>query len=189
MKQALFLLPLLISIPSLAQSWHLNNVNQEEEYPFEYWFQFENADDTSSFELKENPQSQNTAVTIRSVRGDSVEFASIRLININDDSECQGITDFYGASVFHLTDGKYSIDVDAMGYDDFSFNFEIKHGRQVELDIILGLAAELEVYQINSKARLEESEIVEIMECVRINRQDFHQKCSELMKYLIFLQA
>ena len=49
----------------------LNNVDKSEKYPFEYWFQFENLEDTCSHELTENLESQNSVFKLTDTQGDT----------------------------------------------------------------------------------------------------------------------
>ena len=97
------------------------------------------------------------------------------------------ISEFNGETELQLENGKYRIEVEALKYDNFNLDFEIENSQQVELKIKLGLAPELEVYEIDSKKELTETEILEIIECVRVNRNDFHKNCSDLRKHRIMM--
>jgi hypothetical protein len=187
MKQTIFILSILLSVQCFGQKWHLNNVDKNEDYPYEYWFQFENTEDTCSYQLTKKQGTQNSTIQLFNNYGDTLVFANVKVINLGNESETTQISDFNGNTELSLEDGKYRIEVRAMNYDNFNLEFEIENGRQVNLNIKLGLAPELEVYQIDSKKELKETKILEIIECVRINRNDFHKICSDLRKYRIMM--
>jgi len=165
----------------------LNNVDKNEEFAYEYWFQFENIEDTCSYTQTKNLESRNSVFKLLNNQGDTVMFANIKVINLESQAETNLISEFNGETELQLENGKYRIEVRAINYDNFNLDFEIENGKQVELKIILGLAPELEVYQIDSKKELTETEILEIIECVRVNRSDFHKSCSDLNKYRIMM--
>jgi len=114
-------------------------------------------------------------------------FANIKVINLENETETNLISEYIGEPGLQLENGEYRIEVRAINYDNFNLNFEIENGEQVELTIKLGLAPELEVYQIDSKKEIRETEIFAIIECVRVNRDDFYKICSDLKKYQIMM--
>lgn len=187
MKQTILILSILFSVQCFGQKWHLNNVDKSEEYAYEYWFQYENIEDTCSYQITKNPESKNSIIKLFDNLDDTVIFANIKLINLDNESETNLTSDFNGNTKIHLEDGKFKVEVMAMNYDNFSLEFEIRDGQQVELIIKLGLAPELEVYQIDSKKELSETDILEIIECVKVNRDDFLKICSDLKKYRIMM--
>ena len=187
MKQTILILSILTFVRCFGQKWHLNNVNEKEAYPYEYWFQYENKEDTCTYQQINNIESQNSVIKLLDNKGDTVIFANIKLINLDTDTETNLISDYNGKSEFRLENGKYRIKISAMNYDNFNLEFEIENGQQMELNITLGLAPELTVYQIDSKKELTENEILEIIDCVRVNRNDFYNYCSDLKKYQIVM--
>ncbi|MDA9946005.1 hypothetical protein N9W22_06260 [Schleiferiaceae bacterium] len=187
MKQTIFIISILFSIQCLGQKWHLHNVDENEEYPFEYWFQFENLEDTCSYKLTENPVSLNSVFKLTDNNGDPVILTDIKVINLESESETYLISDFDGVTELQLDNGKYRIEVTTLIYDKFNTDFEIKNNQQVELKIKLGRAPELVVYQLNSKKELIETEILEIIECERANLNDSNKRCSDLKKYRIMM--
>ena len=176
-----------MSVQCFGQKWHLNNVDEKEEYPYVYWFQFENLEDTCSYQQTDNIESQNSVIKLLDNKGDTVIFANIKVINLENETETNVTSDYNGNSELRLENGKYRIEIRAMNYDNFNLEFEIENEHQVELNIKLGLAPELTVYQIDSKRELTETAILEIIECVRVNRDDFHKSCSDLRKYRIMM--
>ncbi|SFT43403.1 Carboxypeptidase regulatory-like domain-containing protein [Lishizhenia tianjinensis] len=187
MKLTFLILSILFTVQCFGQKWHLNKVDKNEDYPYEYWFQFENKEDTSSYQLTTKLNRENSTIRLIDNQGDTVIFANIKVINLAIESETNLTSDFNGNTQLRLENGKYRIEVKASNYAPFNLEFEIGNGQQIDLNIILGLAPELEVYQIDSKTELEETEILEIIKCVRINRDDFHKICSNLKKYRIMM--
>jgi len=187
MKQTILILSILISVQCFGQKWYLNNVDENAEYPYEYSFQFENREDTCSYQKTTNPESKFSVFRLFNNLGDTVLFANIKVINLENETETNLISEFIGEPGLQLENGEYRIEVRAINYDNFNLNFEIENGEQVELTIKLGLAPELEVYQIDSKKEIRETEIFAIIECVRVNRDDFYKICSDLKKYQIMM--
>ena len=187
MKQTILILSILFSVQCFGQKWHLNNVDKNKEYPYEYWFQFKNVEDTCSHQLKKKSESKMSSIRIFDNQDVTVNFANIQVINIENDSETNLIPKFNGNTELRLENGKYRIEVRAMNYDNFNLEFGIENDKQIELNIKLGLAPELEVYQIDSRTELRETEILELIECVRINRDDYYKICSDLKKYRIMM--
>lgn len=187
MKQTILILLILFSVQCFGQKWHLNNVDENKEYPYEYWFQFENKDDTCSHQLTTKANRGNSTIRLIDNQGDAVVFANIKVINIASESETNLNSDFNGDTELRLENGKNRIEVRALNYDTFNLEVEIGNDQQIDLNIKLGLAPELEVYQIDSKTELKETEILEIIECVRKNRDDFCKICSDLKKYRIMM--
>ena len=188
MKQTTLILSILFSIQCFGQKWHLNNVDKTNEYPYEYWFQFENLEDTCSYQLVRKTENKVSTIRLFDNQGDTVNLARIKVINIENESEINLISEFMDNTELRLESGKYRIIVIAMYLDNFNLEFEIENGQQIDLDINLGLAPELEVYQIESKINLNKTEIREIIECVRINRDEYYKICSDFKKYRIIMQ-
>jgi len=188
MKQTIFILILLFSVQCFGQKWHLNNVDTTQEYPYEYWFQFQNIDDTCTYKLTEKSGQQNSLIEIYNNLGDTVIFASIRIQNVETGSLTNLISGLNGQSNIRLEKGKYKIEISAINYDKFNLEFEVDDEQYIDLKINLGLAPGLTVYEIDSKSELTENEILEIMECVKKNTNEFYQKCSDKNKYRVMLQ-
>ena len=187
MKQTILILSVLYSIQCFGQKWHLNNVDKSKDYPYEYWFQFENLDDTCSYKLTKKSGFEKSHIELYNNQGDIVTFANIIIHNIGTDSIISLISEYNGQSNILLKKGKYRIEIYAMNYDKFNLEFEVKNEQYIELQIYLGLAPELTVYQIDSKSELTESEIYEIMKCVKINKNQFNENCSDIKKYSVMI--
>ena len=166
----------------------MNNVDKTEEYSYEYWFQFENLDDTCSFQLTEKIGKQPSTFEIFDNQNDAIVFANIRLENIETDSIINLHSDFNGKIEILLEKGNYKIEISAINYDNFELEIEVESEEFLEFIINLGLAPELEVYQIDSKVELEESEIIQIIDCVKMNRREFYENCSDKKRYRIIMQ-
>ncbi|PKP07806.1 MAG: hypothetical protein CVU08_16065 [Bacteroidetes bacterium HGW-Bacteroidetes-3] len=98
------------------------------------------------------------------------------------------ITGNEGQLEHRIENGKYRLEIRSFTYDDFNLEFEIENGKQIELTIKLGLSPELVNYQIDSKKELSEDKILEIIECVRINRKEFYKTCSDFINFIILMQ-
>lgn len=77
------------------------------------------------------------------------------------------------------------MEISEFNYDEFTLELILEEDELFNLNVKLGLAPELEVYQINSKTKLSEEEILSIMKCVKRNRREFNQNCSDQKKYYV----
>ena len=186
-KQTILILLVIFSFQCYGQKWHLNSVDKSEKYPYEYWFHFDHAEDTSSYQLIKKSGIQNSTLELFNNRGDSIDFAVIKLINIEKETERVLFYEFDKKTELSLENGKYRIEIRSTNYDNFNLEFETENDQQIKLAVNLGLAPELEVYQIDSKIELKENEILEIIECVRLNRNVSFDSCSNLKKYRIVM--
>ncbi|MPM11169.1 hypothetical protein SDC9_57508 [bioreactor metagenome] len=166
----------------------MNNVDTTQEYPYEYWFQFQDLDDTCTYKLTKKSGRQNSIIELYNNHGDTVIFVNIRIQNIETGSLTNLISDLNGQSNIGLEKGKYKIEISAMNYDKFNMEFEVADEQYIELKIYLGLAPGLSVYEIDSKSALTENEIFEIIDCVKKNRNELLQECSDENKYRVMLQ-
>jgi hypothetical protein len=85
MKQTILILSILISVQCFGQKWYLNNVDENAKYPYEYWFQFENREDTCSYQKTTNPESKFSVFRLFNNLGDTVMFANIKVINLENE--------------------------------------------------------------------------------------------------------
>lgn len=187
MRQTTTILFLLIFCNVYGQKWHLNRIDKSSKFKYEYWFQFDNIDDTSSYNFEKKSGHLKSTIQLTDNKGDTVLFASIRIKCLDNDTLINMITDLYGLGTVKLKPGNYRVEVSSMNYDEFSYDFTISEGEYFDLKIKLGLAPELTVYQINSKNELNEQEIQAIINCVKTNRQDFYNICSEKDRYKIVM--
>ena len=176
----------LISANSFAQNWHLNNVDETEKYSYEYWFQFENNDDTSTYQLRKISGNEPSTIKLSDNFGQAIISANITIKKTEIDSVIHLITDFEGFTEIQLKEGQYSIEITTVSHDYFALELEMDPEQFMALNVKLGLAPELTVYQINSKNKLHDHEIVEIMNCVKTNRHKFHN-CLDIDNYLVMM--
>ena len=185
MNLGMLLVSTLFPTQSFGQKWHLNKVDNSKTYAYEYWFHFENLNDTNSYQLIKTSNRQSSTFELYDNLGDTLVFANIRLENIETDSVINLISDLNGKASFPLEKGKYQIGVSAINYDYFNIEFEIE--QSIDLKFFLGRAPDLDVFQINSVMKLDESKILEIIDCVKQNRTDFYDACSEDEVYMILM--
>jgi len=131
---------------------------------------------------------QLSSVEFYDNQGNAITFVNVKFENVENDSTITLTPDLYGKTKTKLVKGKFRLEVSSTNYDKFELTFEINEEQYIELKIKLGLAPELTVYQIDSKIKLTEYEILEIMKCVKKNQLDFYESCSEKNKYLIMKQ-
>lgn len=188
MKQTILILSILFSVQCFGQKWHLNSVDEGKDYPYEYWFQFEDLDDTSSYKLTSKFGLQNSHIGIFDNQGNAIPLANIYIHNVDTGSERNLTSDFDGQAEVPLKKGKYRIEISAVGYCKFNLEIEVKREQYIELQVFLGSGPELTIYQINSKSELTEDEIFEIMECVKRNGDQFYKDCSDEKKCIVMIQ-
>jgi hypothetical protein len=184
-RQTTTILFLLLFCNVYGQKWHLNRIDKSTKFKYEYWFQFDNIDDTSSYNFEKSAGHLKSTIQLTDHKGNTVLFATIRIKGLGNNDLFNIISDFDGLGIVKLRHGKYRIEISAVNYDKFSFDFTISEGEYFDLNIKLGLAPELTVYQINSKNELSEREIQAIINCVRVNRQDFYKICLDKGRYKI----
>jgi uncharacterized membrane protein len=177
----------LLSINNYAQEWHLNSVDTSKEYGYEYWFRFDNLNDTSTYELKKVKNNDISTIRILDNNGEPIPVAKIELTNIKTDLFKGFISDFDGKKEFKIQPGKYRLEINALYFEKFELTFNVEETKSIELTINLGRAQELEVYQINSKVKLADEKIMQIIDCVRQNRHDYNEICKD-EDYQIFIQ-
>lgn len=163
----------------------MNKINKSSKFKYEYWFQFDNIDDSSTYNFVKSEGDLKSIIQLTNNKGETVPFATIRIKGLNNDTLLNIISDLDGFGTVKLRPEKYRIEIYAMGYDKFSFDFSILENEFLNLNVKLGLAPELDVYQINSKAELNEETILTIMRCVEENRRDFYRKCPGRKKYYV----
>ena len=188
MRQNTTILFLILFCNVYGQKWHLNKIDKNSKFSYEYWFQFENADDNNSYSIKKVEGKPQSIIQLTDNKENNINFATIEIKNLKNDSISKIVTDFDGLGKLQLEPGKYNMEISAVNYDKFSVEFSIVENIYLELNIKLGLAPELTIYQINSKTELSEAEILKIMKCVNENRQNFYKNCSEQNKFYISMQ-
>lgn len=165
----------------------MNRVDKSSNFKYEYWFQFENVEDSSSYSFKKNYDKSISTIEITDNKGDTVVFATIRIKDLDNDTSIIILTNFDGLVKLNLKAGKYKIEITAINYDKFLCDLTVLENESFNLKVKLGLGPELKVYQINSKTKLSKQEILTIMNCVKDNRQDYYKKCINKEKYYVLM--
>jgi len=163
------------------------NIDESKEFGYEYWFQFEDTQDSCTYFITKQDGGQTSVIEIYDKNGDTLSFAIIQIEDIESKKVFDNIADIHGKIKIQLNQGKYRVRVSAMGYSSCETDLELAEDQSVVLKIILAFPPDLEVYQINSKVELDESEIRKIMDCVEKSRGKFHEDCSDKERYLVMM--
>jgi hypothetical protein len=188
MKLVLNICLLLLSFNVYAQKWHLNHIDKEGAFKYEYWFSFDNTEDTSSYNFQKTVGDTVSTIQLSDNKGGNIELVAIEFKNLSDGTVTGLWSNFDGLVRVHLKPGKYKAIISQTGYDEFSFDFSIAEKENFKLKVRLGLGAELNIFQINAKTELTESEIMTIIQCVKAHRPDFHINCIDRNKYFVSIQ-
>lgn len=165
-----------------GQKWHLNRINNNKKFKYEYWFNFDNVDDSTSYSFKKQKGNSLSSIHLTDNYGDTIFFASITIKSLDNDSIVSIAPNASGYEQFKLNSGRYKIDVSFVGYDRFSLEFNLLENEAIDLNIGLGSAdRELTIYQINSEIELTEKEIIKIIDCVKKNRSN-PSHCRDLIR-------
>ena len=180
---------LLLCCNAYGQRWHFERIDSTSKFKYEYWFQFDNIEDTTTFRFEKKIGQIKSTIKLANNFGDTVIFASIRIKGLDNDTLININSDINGLVEIKLGSGKYCIEISATNFDNFLFDFNISKEEYFDLNIKLGLAPELTVYQINSRTELKEKEIHTIMNCVKKNRHDYYKKCINKDRYQIIFST
>jgi len=187
-KLLLISVVLNLSLSGFGQKWNLNTINEDVIYKYEYWVQFINENDTSSF--SEHIKMINTSAksslgfTIMNNKNEDLPIVNVVLLSLNKDTIISSTTDFDGRYRSELKEGKYKLYISALGYDNFVVDFILKKNQELYFNIKLGLAEDLTIYQINAKSELNKKTISEIIDCIKVNKNSLN-KCSLKKQYLV----
>ena len=193
MKNIIILFFFTISYSSFSQKWELNNVDKTKEYGFQYTFSFQNEKDKNEFQIAQRRNSKNTELSgqVFDKLNNPISGVSIKIISKTKTISKQVQADFHGRFKTELPIGEYSIEINYVGFDQFQADFKIKENSITEFKIKLGLGQELRIYQIDSKTKLNDNKISEIIECVNGKRKlkNFSTiECSEKNNYKVAIQ-
>lgn len=162
----------------------MNKIDKTKEYPYEYWFQFENLEGNSNFELNKKSGEHVSSIILINYIGDSIPFAEVQVKNLDSDTNFTLDTDINGKANIKLEEGNYSLTISVLQYKKQVFEFEILNSQFMELIINLGHPVG-SVYQLDSKSELNEERLFDIMNCVRSNPKDYHNTCVKIGEYSI----
>jgi len=184
MKLTVLTLSVLFSVQCFGQKWNLNNVDKTKEYPYEYWFQFENSVVSNNFELKRKSGEHFSTIVLMDLFGETISFGDVRIKNLHSDTLIMLTTDINGKANVNLEKGSYSLTVSVIQYENQVFEFDVQNEQYIELNINIGQPKGT-VYQVDSKHELTEEKLLDIMKCVKANPIDYHKTCVEKDKYNI----
>ncbi len=190
MKFLLSFLLVSCSVLSYSQDWELVQVDSTLKFRFEYAINFKNQNDSSSYTLKkiDSLTADNSFHgLVRDNNGNPVPLA--RLLFKNEEGLVKQVkTNLNGEYSITIPPGKYEITCLSMSHDVLRFTIEVKEKEQFELNCNMGLAPELIIYRLNAVDKLSEGELLEIMNCIRANREDPYQACSVLGSYYVTIK-
>jgi hypothetical protein len=138
MRQISTILFLLLYYNVHGQKWHLNRIDENSTFKYEYLFQFENLKDTTTYIFKKIKEKSLSSIHITDNKGNIINFATIKIKNIRNDSISRIVTDYDGVGKLNLEAGKYRIEISALNYDNCTFEFNILENIFFELNIKLG---------------------------------------------------
>jgi hypothetical protein len=194
-KIVLTLIILFFPFLNYGQKWNLVKLNPENIYKFEYWFSFQNDDDNNYYDLVES----QTKTEKRKLNGilinkndEAIQFAKIEIRDINNKIISTSFSNFNGEFSIENDLENFEVSISASYYDKFISKIISKKEFDTNLKVKLGKAPELIIYQIISKTEFTAEEIMEIINCVKSNREiekeKFIQICSNKNKYLLSIQ-
>ncbi len=186
MKKTATIILLFLVLQSYGQKWHLKKIDKSKKYAYGYRFQIENKNNTCSYKLIKHNGNEKSVFEIYDNKGEILSMVNLKLTRTETNIEKNYITGFEEKKEICLKKGKYILEVTAYGYDNFKIEFEIKNKQNVNFKIKLGLAPELEIYEIHSKNKLNKNELNGIINCVERKRE--FGKCSKKNEYQITMQ-
>lgn len=191
MKQIIFVLYLMFPFNVFCQKLiysGIDTIDKRNKYKYEYWFRFDNVDDTSSYVMDKKVGVDTSLIFLTDHLGVRVVFASITIKNLVTGTITELRSNFDGWVSEKLKPGHYLLNVDFFKSDPFALRFSLGNNEQLYLKVRLGLAPELTIYQINSKKKLPKAKVQSIMKCVKEHRNDDIGKCRKRKQYYISIQ-
>lgn len=170
---------------SKAQTWQYLGVDSNTLYTHEYSLMFENLDDSCTYKIERLKDIDSTRLILTDVEGHRVIFSRILVYDLEYNLIHQTHSDFYGRASFLIPSGNYKLKVESIAHDDFLAEFDILPNESFLLKIELGLAPELDHYKINSKAKLSETEMELIANCLKRNKKEKESNCSDKDRFII----
>ena len=170
----IILLLLFISSYSFGQKWSYQGHDKTEKFGHEYWFSFQNEDDTSSYKFDYSSlekDSNNIEIIVLSNDGKPLPFAILSIRSNFSDQYLQVICGSEGKTVINQKSGKIEITAKSIQFDDFQVILDLDSNQKLNLTINLGKSPELKVFQIKSKRKLSNTLIEEIIDCVKNERK------------------
>lgn len=176
---------LLFCASSWAQGECHERIVQDIDYPFQYSFRLLHVEDTMTSDLTIVEGEEGSSILTLGNAGDTLVMVLLEFQNSTTGETFKAMTNFDGGAKIVLSPGKYFLLMSAYRRDTFTLEFEIKKSQQIDLEVHLGLGPDSEMYDIQSKVKLQEEEVHQIMECVRLNPRGYHEACSDPERYVI----
>ncbi|MDA7803632.1 carboxypeptidase-like regulatory domain-containing protein [Crocinitomix sp.] len=192
MNKLIILIAVLSSYISFGQDCKLVGVDTSLTFSYEYSFRFLNLDDSTTMELVQTAKDSSAYNFCGFTKDNSGAVQSGIQIIVRDKKDNKVIkttSNAKGEFQLNLPPGDYKVRTASCMHDRLEFEVGIDTTHQQVLHVNLGLTQEIITYQINSKERLSEEKIEELMECVKVNREDVYGACSEQGEYYLVVKG
>lgn len=187
-----FIVILFFQVITYGQKWHLERINKESKYKYEYWFNFQNEDDTNTVEIIYTPSKELKRIISSEIfdRNDQkISFANMQIRDTNNNIEFYLTPDIDGRFIIDTKIEVFELKVYQPGFDKLSIIIKLKQTEDLFIKIKLGLCEELGIYQLDSKRELKPEEITNIINCVKTNRdngiENYLKMCEDLKLFRI----
>ena len=184
----IFFLIITSSVYVYGQTWHLENIDTSQKYSYQYWIHIDSANTKNEYDLKLNTGDQNSTIFISDFRGDTLLFHNLRIIKLTDDFDTIINSNSHIVKDLKLSKGTYRVEIYSVDYDDFKVEFDLEDDQYFTLNVSLNLVSYMKEYQIESISELQESEIMQIIDCVRNNPHEYFFVCPKEDSYYITVQ-
>jgi hypothetical protein len=188
MRLLAFILLTLTTFPSVGQKLIDHKVDSNDNFPFEYLFKFQFENDSNSFNLNTRQDVDSSKIQLKNNDNETLGIYSLAIIDLDNGSKKSILTNRQGYVSLILPNGNYKIEINAVGFDSFETEIGIENNQAIDLDIKLGKAPDLTVYQINSKTELTKNKLKQIMNCVEMNKGESLLDCSEKDNFIVSMQ-
>lgn len=187
---------LFIPLVSVGQNWHYQ-LNEDAKFKHEYWCHLADKNDTNVIQEIQITASTKNERIIKGFFVDNkdsiIPYVLVCLLDSND-NKITCITSINGEFSITATLSKFKIYAEnylATGFHiPFLQEFELNQSQTLSLKIKLGEPKENTVYQINSKDKLTNQEVEEIIKCIKQNRNkhNSYSPCINKKRYTIVTQ-
>ncbi len=176
-KLPMILILLFISSYSFGQKWSYQGYDKKEKFGHEYWFSFQNDEDSNSYQLTQVVSKEKTptlSVNFLDFYGNPIEPTFFTIQNVANDSLIFAFATGGEDGKLAITSdtGIYKLRVRSITYYEFEILIHFKNNIHHNLIAYLGKAPELKVYQINSKRKLSNEKVESIIQCVKEGRKN-----------------
>jgi hypothetical protein len=171
-----------------SQAFSFIGKNKKSIFKYEYNFKFDNIDDTSSFTIIKKYGNNRSTILLNNNEGASIPLSLIKIINSQTKIIYETYSDIDGKAEIQLLGGNYFVEITENHSDTFIIDISLQPNEYFNLSVKVGLAPELYNYMVHSKSRLDSRKMISIMKCVKLNRNDFNENCSDKKRYIISKQ-